>query len=138
MSQAASCSHRWPPSPDTLMPCTHQRHALQHYVGWIHLRGLAMALNNQLLGVPVDYHVASRRTMLQRLPCDMPVLALQMMGQSGGLLPEQLASYNSINSYNSQDSIGSGRGAAMSKAFQKAQQQVQSGMLSEAQVGHLC
>ncbi len=47
-------------------------------------------------------------------------------------------SYGSINSYNSQDSMGSGgRGAAMSKAFQKAQQQVQSGMLSEAQVGIL-
>ena len=76
--------------------------------------------------------------MLQGLPADLPVLALQMMGQPGGLLPEQITSYGSINSYNSQDSIGSGRSAAMSKAFQKAQQQVQSGMLSEAQVGHLC
>ena len=63
------------------------------------------------------------------------VLSLQMMAQSGGLLPEQIMSYGSINSYNSQESIGSGgRGAAMSKAFQKAQQQVQSGVLSEAQV----
>ena len=52
-------------------------------------------------------------------------------------MPEHLASYASINSYNSQDSMGSARGAAMSKAFQKAQQQVQSGMLSEAQVGIL-
>ncbi len=59
---------------------------------------------------------------------------LQMMGQQGGLLPEQITSYGSLNSYNSQDSMGSARGNAMSKAFQKAQQQVQSGMLSEAQV----
>ncbi len=61
-----------------------------------------------------------------------------MMMQPGGILPEQIMSYNSINSYNSSDSMGSARGAAMSKAFQKAQQQVQSGMLSEAQVGILC
>ena len=61
----------------------------------------------------------------------------QMMSQPGVPLHEQIMSYGSINSYNSQDSIGSGsRGAAMSKAFQKAQQQVQSGMLSEAQVCH--
>ena len=51
-----------------------------------------------------------------------------------GMLPEQITSYNSINSFNSQDSMGSARGSAMSKAFSKAQQQVQSGMLSEAQV----
>ena len=64
----------------------------------------------------------------------------QMVAQPGpgalqpGMLPEQIASYSSINSFNSQDSMGSARGSAMSKAFQKAQQQVQSGMLSEAQV----
>ena len=62
------------------------------------------------------------------------MLLLQMMMQPGGILPEQITSYNS---YNSSDSMGSARGAAMSKAFQKAQQQVQSGMLSEAQVGIL-
>lgn len=60
-----------------------------------------------------------------------------MMGQPGQILPEHLASYGSINSYNSIDSGSSGRNVAMSKAFQKAQQQVQSGMLSEAQVGSL-
>ena len=65
------------------------------------------------------------------------MLLLQMM-QPGGILPEQITSYNSFNSYNSQDSMGSARGAAMSKAFQKAQQQVQSGLLSEAQVGSPC
>ena len=64
----------------------------------------------------------------------------QMVAQPGpgalqaGMLPEQITSYSSINSFNSQDSMGSARGSAMSKAFQKAQQQVQSGMLSEAQV----
>ena len=63
---------------------------------------------------------------------------LQMMGHASGILPEHLASYGSANSYNSVDSGGggnAGRNVAMSKAFQKAQQQVQSGMLSEAQVG---
>ena len=59
---------------------------------------------------------------------------LEMMGQEGGLLSEQITSDGSLNSFNSQDSMGSARGNAMSKAFQKAQQQVQSGMLSEAQV----
>ena len=60
-----------------------------------------------------------------------------MMGQPGAILPEQITSYNSINSHTSQDSLGSARGNAMSKAFAKAQQQMQSGMLSEAQVGDM-
>ena len=62
-----------------------------------------------------------------------------MMPQQGVILPEQqITSYSSINSYDSQGSVGSARGIAMTKAFQKAQQQAQSGMLSEAQVSAAC
>lgn len=63
-----------------------------------------------------------------------PGMGLQPGMLQPGMLPEQTTSYSSINSFNSQDSIGSARGSAMSKAFMKAQQQVQSGLLSEAQV----
>lgn len=66
---------------------------------------------------------------------DILCLCAQMMPQQGVILPEQqITSYSSINSYDSQGSVGSARGIAMTKAFQKAQQQAQSGMLSEAQV----
>ena len=70
---------------------------------------------------------------------DIVCLCAQMMTQPGVILPEQqITSYGSINSYDSQGSVCSARGSAMSKAFQKAQQQVQSGMLSEAQVSAAC
>ena len=88
-------------------------------------------------GVPTSVHP---QLLAQLSAASGGFMQPQMAAQPGpgalhpGMLPEQITSYNSINSFNSQDSMGSARGSAMSKAFQKAQQQVQSGMLSEAQV----
>lgn len=62
-------------------------------------------------------------------------MTAQLLGQvSGGVMPEQITSFGSVNSYNSSDSINSARGSAISKAYKAAQQQATSGMLSEAQV----